>query len=150
MFIERKQDMSVITWLKTLFVAAPFVAIRDGFPEEELTLPTIAVETDTLELTPFELGDRNRLESRAWYVDIFAANKAQRDEFGYKIMHELENPIPVYDYDEGFPVGSNPTQIGTLLPQMIQMRIIKVLPELTEALYYRSAVIFTTEYSQLV
>jgi hypothetical protein len=147
MYIERKQDLSVLTWLKTSFTAAPFVSIVDGFPTEELTLPVIALETDFMSLTPYELGNKNRLETRRWTVDVFAMSKAQRDEFGYKIMHELEDPIPVYDYDLGF---TSPPQIGTLLPNIIEMRIVRVLPELTEAMYYRSMVLFTTEYSQLV
>jgi len=147
MYIERKQDMSVIAWLKVLFADAPFINIVDGFPNTELTLPVIAVETDTIETVPYELGNRQRLEIRNWYLDIFAMNKAQRDEFGYRIIQALENAIPVYDYDAGFV---NPPVIGSLLPDTIQMKIVRVLPELTEAMYYRSAVIFTSEYSQLI
>jgi hypothetical protein len=142
--------MSVITWLKALFNDAPFVTIVDGFPDTELTLPVIAVETDLIETHPYELGNRQRLEIRNWYLDIFAMNKSQRDEFGYRIIQALENSIPVYDYDLGFPAGVNPNKIGSLLPDIIQMRIVKVMPELTEKMYYRSAVIFTTEYSQLI
>jgi len=42
----------------------------------------------------------------------FAQTKAQRDEIGYRILDSLEQCIPVYDYDEGFPPDTTPTNLG--------------------------------------
>jgi hypothetical protein len=61
-------------------------------------------------------------------------------------MGALESDVPVYNYDEGFPPSSTPSRIGCLKTDDIKMQIIKVLPELTEKMYYRSVIIFTGEY----
>jgi len=148
LYTERKQDLSVYYWAVDLFSDATFITVTDGFPISDLVLPTIAVETDTIDSVPFQLGTRVRNKIRRWYIDVFADNKSQRDEYSYRIINTLEDPIPVYDYDEGFPPPT-PTQIGYLSIDDINMRIIKVLPELSEKLYYRSVVSFSTEYSEI-
>jgi hypothetical protein len=147
MHIERKKDLSVYHWLVDLFSDASYINVVDGFPTENLELPTVAVEGGTIKLKPFELGNRNRIFNRIWFIEIFAKNKSQRDDFSYRILSALENIIPVYDYDEGFPPDVDPTQIGGLDPLIIQATPIKILPEMTEKLYYRLSVSFTAEYS---
>ena len=146
MHIERKKDLSIYYWLVDMFSDAPFVTVRDGFPSESLVIPTVAVEGGTISLEPFELGNRSRLFDRIWFVEIFADNKSQRDDFSYRILSALEDVIPVYDYDEGFPPPT-PTQLGVLDPKTINMTPIKILPEMTEKLYFRNSVSFTAEYS---
>lgn len=146
MIRERKEDLSVYYWLKDLF---PTFTIVDGFPVENLKIPTISVEVDTIDSEPFELGNRHRQKFRVWYIDVFAATKSQRDEVAYKILEELENPIQVYDYDEGFPPSVSPSNIGGLIPQDIRLEIKRVLPELVDLLYYRSTVTFSAVYNQI-
>jgi hypothetical protein len=146
MHIERKKDLSIYYWLVDLFSDASYVNIRDGFPSENLELPTVAVEGGTIKLRPFELGNRSRVFKRIWFIEIFANNKSQRDDFSYRVLSALENVIPVYDYDEGFPPPT-PTQLGILDPLEVDMTPIKILPEMTEKLYYRNSVYFTAEYS---
>jgi hypothetical protein len=61
-------------------------------------------------------------------------------------MSEIENDIPVYDYNVGFPPLVVP-QLGVLKVDDLRMEVIKVMPGLTEKLYYRSIVSFQAEYS---
>lgn len=145
--IDRSLDLSVFFFTKNLFADAPFINVTEGFPDTELTIPTIAVELDNITTQPFEMGDRSSLKLRTWFIDVFAADKAQRDEYAYRLLNALENTIPVYNYDEGFPPSSTPSRIGCLITDDIRLQIIKVLPELTERMYYRSTVMFVGEYN---
>jgi len=146
MIIDRLLDLSVYYYIKNVFVDAPFISVTDGFPEEGLTIPTVAVEMDNIDTYNAELGNRVRGKVRTWYIDIYAADKAQRDEYACRLMSELENSIPVYNYDEGFPPSSTPSRIGSIVPENLRLQIIKVLPDLTEKMYYRSLVVLTGEY----
>lgn len=148
MYIERKQDLSVYYWIQDIFSDAQFVTVVDGFPNSELTLPTISSDASVIDTRPGELGNSKRIQSRLWFIDIFAKDKSQRDEYGYRILNELESNVPVYDYDEGFPPDISPTQIGCLIPEGIRMEIIKIRPELVDTLYYRSTISFTAIYSR--
>lgn len=146
MYLERKQDLSIYYWLVGLF---PTINVEDGFPTESLIIPTISVEVDIIDTEGFELGNRHRLKDRQWYIDVFAATKTQRNEIAYKILNELENPIPVQDYDEGFPPSVNPSVIGGMIVDRIRLENIKVLSELVEKLYWRSTITFTANYNQI-
>lgn len=147
MYIELKQDLSVLQFLRTLFSDAPFIKVVDGFPEEEFDIPTVALETDSITAENFEMGNREFAKQRYWYIDVYAVSKAQRDEIAYRIIHALEEKIPVYDFDQGFPPTVIP-RLGVLDPDNVQLKVIKILPELTELMYYRSVVNFTTFYEE--
>lgn len=148
MFSERKQDLSIYYWLKDdVFADTPFINIKDDFPTEALVLPTISVVSKSLRIFPYEIGNYKGLEPRVWYIDIFAQSKSQRDDFGYRILNRIEEDIPVYDYDEGFPPDVAPTQIGCLIPTEIRMEVIRVIPELVTTLYYRATISFEATYS---
>lgn len=150
MYQERKEDLSVVYWLKDNFASSSFVTIVDAFPEEDLQLPTISVEWDTIDGYQAELGNRKTVKERVFYIDVFAKNKSQRDEFAYKIYNDLDDGIPVYNYDEGFPEqGVTPTRLGCLIPLHRKIQNIKILPELVDELYYRAVVIFTAVYDKL-
>lgn len=150
MYLERKQDLSIYYWLKdSIFVDAPFINIADGFPTQGLELPMVAVEGSDINIGPFELGNPYGIKYRIWDIDVFGENKSQRDEYGYRILNEVENKIPVYDYDEGFPPDVTPTQIGILIPERIKMEIIRVDPNLVSDLYWRATVSFVAIYEQI-
>lgn len=142
MYLERKEDLSILYWLKERFIDTNFVNIVDGFPHENLIVPSIAVEAKTINVSPLELGNRRGILFRVWYIDVFAKNKTQRDEFAYKILHDLEETIPIYNYDEGFPPDVIPSIIGGLVPENISMEIIKVMPQLVEVMHYRARISF--------
>jgi hypothetical protein len=148
MHLHRKQDLSIYYFLVDMFSAYDFVNIADGFPDEELVLPTISIEAQDIDSIPHELGDRKGLKDRLWIIDVFGLNKAQRDEFTYLIMEDIEDGIPVRDYDEGFPPPT-PTQIGGLDVRNLYSRVITVFPEIQEKLYWRMSISFTTIYNQL-
>jgi hypothetical protein len=149
MHLERKKDISVFYWLQDLFSAYPHINVVDGFPLENLELPSVSIDWTIMTNDTYELGNRSGDFDRAWYIDVFTVNKSQRDDFTYLILEALENPIPVYDYDEGFPPSVSPTQLGYLRPENTEIRRIPILPELVEKLYYRSEVRFSTKYSEI-
>lgn len=147
MQLERKQDLAVYYFIQDLFSDVSGIKVVDEFPTTLLTLPTIAVEAYTIDNSKFlQLGDTERIMIRIWSIDIFAANKAQRDEYGYRILSALETKVPVYDYDEGNPPMAL-TKLGVLQPDRIQMEFIRILPELVDKLYYRASVNFTCTYN---
>ncbi len=150
MFLERKQDLSIYYWLKDdVFSAYPTVNVEDGYPEEVLDLPVVAVVNLPIILVPHELGTRRGLRARGWRLEVYANNKAQRDEMSSIIIDTIENGIPVYDYDEGFPPSVSPTQLGTMLPLDIEVVPVRIFPELVEKLYWKVSVQFTTEYETI-
>jgi len=148
MLNERLQDLSVFYFIQNLFSGTGYITVVDEFPIELLTLPTISIEASTIDTSKFELGNRDRLQTRTWYIDVFAKNKSQRDEYAYTILNALEECLPVYNYDEGFPPDVTPTRLGCLQPDELRMDIIRILPELVDTLYYRSVVTYTATYDQ--
>ena len=146
MYIERKQDLSVYYFIKTLYNDAPFIKIVDDFPENLLTIPTIAVEADTIITMPYEMGNRDRMQLRTWYFDFFTENKAQRDEYGYRLLNALEQPIPVYDYDLGFPPAVV-ARLGAFNVDELQLSPIAVIPSESEKLYYRAVLKYVSSYN---
>jgi len=146
MHLLRKQDRSIFYWLLDLFSAYPSVNVVDGFPDEDMTLPTLSVETQDIYPYPLELGNRLGVNDRYWTIDIFALNKDMRDEFAYLIMTQMQYTIPVYDYDEGFPPHVSPTHIGTLHCENINMSPIRVFGSMQEKLYWRATIFFRTDY----
>jgi len=152
MFLERKQDLSIYYYLKDEILIPPYdtVLVVDGYPEQDLVIPSVAVVNQTLTIEPFELGNRRGQRIRVWNIDVFAANKAQRDEISSIIINGLEDiRIAVYDYDEGFPPTVSPTQLGVLIPSNIEILTIRIFPDLVEKLYWRSSIRFLTEYDEL-
>jgi len=135
--IERKEDLSIYYWLKTLFAEYSFITVVDGFPSENLVIPSVAVEPDTIDMEDFELGNRDGIRLRTWYIDVFGKNKTQRDEFAYKVLDELKNGIPVYDYDISIP---STELIGHLNILKRKLNILRIDPELVSTMYYRATV----------
>lgn len=150
MYIERKQDLSVYYKIKDTFDAegASFIEIVDEFPAEDLTIPSISIENHSYMVRPFELGNRTGLDIRKWYINIFANNKSQRDDYGYLIKNALQDGIPVYDYDEGFPPSVSPTQIGGLTVVELEVSPIRIFPELVSKLYWRGQIKLVAVYNQ--
>ena len=142
MYLERKEDLAIYYWLVTKFSSTPFVKIVDGFPDEDLAIPSISVEQDELENKPFQLGDRKGSSVRTWYIDVFAKNKSQRDEFAYKIYNDLMDGIPDYDIVNGSPTAN---RIGHLDIEYRKIQIVRVDPELVTTLYYRATVTILAE-----
>lgn len=147
--LYRNIERSVYFWLKDIFSTAPFVNIVDAFPSELLKLPTIAVEVLAYELEPLEMGTRQLNDRNIHFtVEIFAETKTQRDDYAYLIMDNLEERIPVYDFNYGFPPTASPPQIGVLLPYNIKYTPIKVFPELTDKMYWRGQIYFFVNYEE--
>ena len=140
MQLNRKWDLSIYYWL--IDTVPSGITVEDGFPTGNLDLPTVSIVTLDTRAAPFELGGCD-LDNMFWRIDTFAANKAQRDELAYIIYKELEQGIPVYDYDLGFVA---PPQIGTLVVSKRNLKVIHVFADLVEKLYWRSGITFFTYY----
>jgi hypothetical protein len=144
--LERLQELSVYYFLKDLYKDASFINIVDDFPKDPLILPTVSVESDMIVPRVYELGNRNRTQTRSWYFNIFAENKAQRDEYAYRLLNALNDSVSIYDYDQGFP-PKVVTKLGALQPQALQLKVIKIDPALVEKLYYRSIIQYSSNFS---
>lgn len=145
MQLQRKLDLSIYYWLVSK-VPSSSITVTDGFPEASLELPTVSITALDIEGLPFELGgcDQNK---QFWRIDVFAKNKTQRDDLAYILYTELEQQIPVYDYDLGFPPPV-PPRIGTLIVSKRKIQPIHVFEDLVEKLYWRSGVTFFTIYQE--
>lgn len=148
MYLERKQDLSLYYYIKEMFDDIESLSIVDGYPDNELVIPCISVDIDEVLGTKVELGSRTRSKFRIWFIDIFATSKTQRNEFGYRIINNLEECVPVYDYDEGYPPEYSPTKLGCLISDDIELKILPVFPELVEKMYYRARIKFSAQYDQ--
>jgi len=146
MQLQRLFDLSIYYWLKD--TVSSEVTVEDGFPTKELVLPTVSITSLDITGKPFELGGCE-MDTQFWRVDVFAVNKAQRDALAYIVYKALEQGIPVYNYDEGFPPSISPTQIGTLIVSKRVSKPIHVFPDLVEKLYWRSSVTFFTYYQPI-
>lgn len=145
MHLERKKDLSIYYWLKDLFNSYSFITVEDGFPQTEISIPTVSIERDNIYIRNYEIGNNRGLWIPFWSIDIFAKNKSQRDELAFTIIDSLEEGIEVYDYDEGFPPVVV-TQLGVLSPREIKFQTIKVIPDLVEQLYWRAQITFVSDY----
>lgn len=149
--IYRLEDLSVYFFIKDMFQDTPHIEVVDSFPSDEtgspviLTLPTISIDTGRLKEESFELGNRDKVRIRIWYIDIFAKNKSQRDDFGYRILDQSKNGINVYDYNEGFPPDVAPARVEHMDVLSISYEPIPVMLELSEKLYFRGQVILVTQ-----
>jgi hypothetical protein len=141
MYLERKEDLSVYYFLKDKF---PTIQIEDGYPNREITTPLISVEAGRIDLRQFEIGNRDSLRVRKWFIEIYANNKSQRDEFGYRLLEDIKDGITVYDYDQGFPPAVVPN-IGHLQILSVSFTPIRIVPELVEKMYYRATLSFVAQ-----
>lgn len=142
MYLERKEDLAIYYWLVSNFTSVPGIKIVDGFPAEDLTLPTISVDWDQTENHDFQLGDRSGSRLRTWYIDVFAKNKSTRDEFAYKIYNDLANGITVYDIVDGVPTLD---KIGHLDILQRRIQVVRIDPELVSTMYYRAYISILAE-----
>ena len=143
--IYRLEDLSVYFFIKDMFSDTPNIEIVDSFPEEILTIPTISIDAGKLKEESFELGNRDKVRIRTWYIDIFAKNKAQRDDFGYRILDQSKNGIHVYDYNEGFPPDVTPSRIEHMEVLSISYEPIPVILDEVQQNYFRGQVILVTQ-----
>jgi hypothetical protein len=147
-FLERKQDLSVYYLIKDLFETDTFITVVDDFPVTELDIPTISIENSAYFVEWYELGNRKGVDTRTWFINIFAENKSQRDDYAYLIKNEVQNGIPVYDYEEGFPPDVSPTQLGSMGILELRVEPIRVDPDSVSTLYWRTQITVVARYNK--
>lgn len=150
MDIERKKDRSIYYWLKDdVFSDATWITIVDAYDTDEATVPSIAIRPDIIDAEPVQMGDRRQYNIRVWYLDIYAVNKDQRADIAYRLMEEVDNGIPILDFDEGFPPDVTPSQIGTIIADQKRYTPVDVNPELVVKMYWRGSITIVEGLSQL-
>ena len=151
--IETNEDMSLFYYIQDLFSDKPIITVVDEFPDQDLVIPSVAVDFDEMELIPGEMGNRDRIRLKTYSIDIFAVNKTQRQEMMYLVTNALESSIPVFDYSDGFPPGVTPIQVGCMeCRDILASKIpVQVMVEDGKAskLYYRAVVTFQPYYNSL-
>lgn len=146
MLIYRLEDLSMTYWVKGILDPYGIITVVRSFPKQVLAVPTVSLVTGKLTEEEFELGNRDTgVRIRRWFIDIFAVNESQRDDFGYKILSETKNGINVFDYNEGFPPDATPTKINHLSVIKKTFEPIDVIPSQNEKLYYRGQLILITK-----
>lgn len=144
---QRKEELSIYYHIKDTVPA--HITVVDGYPEHtELVLPSVSVECDLYENLPIELGNREGLKQRTWYIDIFAESKQQRDDLGELVYDALLNNIEVYNFDLGDP-PPYPPQIGVLRMKRRASDAIRVFRDLVEKLYWRRRITLITIYQDI-
>src|SRR5687768_8299500 len=94
MLIYRLEDISMTYFVKGLFADVPYIEVVTQFPKTILNVPTLSVVHRKLSETRYELGNRDSgLRTRRWFIDIFAKNETQRDDFAYKILDMTDDGI---------------------------------------------------------
>lgn len=149
MELEKKKDISIVYWLRDIFSDVSSLKVVDEYREQELSVPSIALETGPMSSKPFQLGDRTKQTFKTWYIDLYANSSEQRNEMAYRIMRLLDEGISVYDYDEGFPPSISPTKIGLIGVLEQKYDPISVVPDLLEVMYWRGSVTIFTDYSEV-
>jgi hypothetical protein len=145
LIIYRLEDLSMFFFIKNMFQDVSFIDIQDSFPEKILDVPTISIDAGKLKEELFEIGNRDKVRIRTWYIDIFAKNRSQRDDFGYRILDQSKNGIIVYDYNEGFPPDIAPSRIEHMQVLSDSYEPIPVMLDEQEKLYFRGQVILVTQ-----
>ena len=143
--VYRNEDLSVHYWIKDMFQDVAFLTVVDSFPDQITTVPTISIDAGKIKEELFEIGNRDKVRIRRWYIDIFAKNISQRDDMGYRILDQSKNGITVYDYNEGFPPDVSPTNINHMDIVGISYEPIPVFLQESESLYYRGQVTIVTQ-----
>jgi len=147
---ERKKDRSIYYWLKDdVFSDADWILIVDAYEDDETTVPSIAIKPGVIDAEPVQMGDRRQYNIRVWYLDVYAVNKDQRADIAYRIMREIDDGIPILDFDEGFPPAVTPTQIGAIICDQKRYTPVDVNPELIEKMYWRGTITIVENLSQL-
>lgn len=140
MFLERLEDLSVYYAVNNLFTTVSGITIVDDYPVDNLVIPSISVNAGKIRLENFELGNRSGLRYRKWYIDVYAKNKAQRDEFGYRVLNAFTNGVTVYNYNVGFPPASGIPILEHMNVMQKEMDFIRIMPEFVDKLYYRATI----------
>lgn len=144
MNIYRLEHLSVDHFVKDIFQPYPFITFTHEFPNTVLQVPTISVVNGKLSEEEFELGNPDTIRIRRWFIDVFALNVSQRDDFAYEILIESKQGITVYDYNEGFPPDASPSAINHLSVISRTYEPIPVIRQENEKLYYRGQLILIT------
>lgn len=139
----RLEQLSIYYWLQSL--VPDFVTIKDEYPFDELSLPTISITSGDTRARPFQLGS-SELDYQDWEIYIFAQNSGQRDDYLSIIYNEAENNICVYNYNLGFPPNVSPPETGSLMVVNRVKKPLRVYEDLVKKKYWWGVVSLRTYF----
>jgi len=142
MFIEEKAHFSLFYKLKSEF--GNTVTVSDSYQDTPIAVPILTIDLSFIDFSKFEIGSYNYIRRVNWIVDVFAKTKNQRDSIVFKLMNILEQKVPIYDYDLGFPPTPVP-MIGSLVPNKLRIEFVKIESEEPEELFYRGIGVYLAE-----
>jgi hypothetical protein len=145
MLIYRLEDIAMNYWVREILEPFGIINIVDEFPVEIATVPTVSVVEGKIAEQEYELGNRDGVRVRRWFIDVFALNKQQRKDVGYKLLSEAKQGINVYDYNEGFPPDASPSFINHLSVINRTFEPLDIIQDLNPKLYYRGQLILITK-----
>jgi hypothetical protein len=145
MSVYRLEDLSMIYFVKEVFLDFPNVIIVNEFPKTILQVPTISIINRKLIEERFEIGNRDSgLRTRRWFIDIFGSSVSQRDDFAYEILDTSDNGMTVYDYNEGFPPSVSPAAVNHLSVISKSYEPLDIPIQDNEKVHYRGQIILIT------
>lgn len=143
---SKLEELSIVYWLKNLLASFPTITVVKGYPKTILNPPIISVDWNNLTGDFVELGNRQVLKERTWYFGIFALSEDQREDIGYFLFDNMEDPIKVYDYNQGLPPVVVP-DINYLVPLRKTVTKIEIpdnISDTEEKQIFRSVVTLVT------
>lgn len=124
------------------------ISVVGGYDiDDELVLPSVAIESGRIVELPLELGNKDGIKEQIWYIDVFAKSKQQRDDLADLVYENLPVYIPVNDYEQGFP-DPQPPRMGKLTIVRKERNTMVVPGDLLEKLYWQGRISLVTRYEE--
>lgn len=80
------------------------VTVVNYSQSEEIYPPLLAVENVSDRDIPFELGSSADVIECLYQIHLYGSNVAQRDDIADWIRDILKKPVPIWNFESGFPV----------------------------------------------
>lgn len=80
------------------------VTVVNYSQSEEIYPPLLAVENVSDRDIPFELGSSADIIECLYQIHLYGSNVAQRDDIADWIRDILKKPVPIWNFESGFPV----------------------------------------------
>ena len=80
------------------------VTVVNYSQSEEIYPPLLAVENVSDHDIPFELGSSADIIECLYQIHLYGSNVAQRDDIADWIRDILKKPVPIWNFESGFPV----------------------------------------------
>lgn len=116
MFEKERAASNVITGdFSYTFVGVP----GTGSISESLRPPIVAIDSDRDDQLPMELGSASSVVETMYHVNIYGNSPGQRDDLTDRFVDVLKKPCPIWNLNDGFPLGIYSGAEGSFDPNNI-------------------------------